>query len=366
MAIQFKNFRSLLVLANRPKNVRSILDWCPFTDGRSLYNIIKDHNDKCIKAYLGMGWLPDFIQDIGEGVRVERYDFSEIEQLDLDSFKDIDIILIDHDAIKGKSIDVERKLVGLKTKMGTVKKPYILLQISKTPKVDSIASYFEPLAISRTEPEIFYNEKEFEDFLTLFCRYYFTGARKYFAKRHATGEDTDNMKSSLKQMASFTRDIAFAMNMSPQKVNFIASRAANNDLFLKGFAESKLQPVILDALAGKFGPNTFKSDQNSLAQKEVLRSVKKSMADRKNFALRDREGNEIGVYTGINPRQAAMKVANRGYTDIRLRERGTKKVHIFVGERVQVGKPAEAPAWMSEKIWKPNVKKVGIEKLERI
>lgn len=87
-------------------------------------------------------------------------------------------------------------------------------------------------------------------------------------------------------------------------------------------------------------------------------------ATTRNFALRDAKGNEEGVFTGKSPRQAALKAANRGFTDIRLRERGTKKVHIFQGERVQVGKPANAPAWMPDKIWKPKVKKVGIEKLE--
>ena len=46
----------------------------------------------------------------------------------------------------------------------------------------------------------------------------------------------------------------------------------------------------------------------------------------RNFALRDKDGNEIGVFTGKAPRQAALKAANRGITDIRLRERGTKKV----------------------------------------
>jgi hypothetical protein len=87
---------------------------------------------------------------------------------------------------------------------------------------------------------------------------------------------------------------------------------------------------------------------------------------KRNFVLRDAEGNEIGIFSGKSPRQAALKAANRGYTDIKLRERGTKKVHIFVGERVQVDKPANAPAWMSDKVWKPNVKKVGIEVLEDI
>ncbi len=90
------------------------------------------------------------------------------------------------------------------------------------------------------------------------------------------------------------------------------------------------------------------------------------MAETRNFALRDKSGKEIGVFTGKQPRQAALKAANRGVTDIRLRERGTKKVHVFKGERVQVKKPKGAPTWMPEKIWKPKVTKVGVEKLDEI
>ena len=90
------------------------------------------------------------------------------------------------------------------------------------------------------------------------------------------------------------------------------------------------------------------------------------MAETRNFALRDKKGNEIGVFTGKQPRQAALKAANRGHKDIRLRERGTKKVHIFAGERVKVKKPKGAPAWMPNEIWKPKVKKIGVEKLDEI
>jgi hypothetical protein len=39
-------------------------------------------------------------------------------------------------------------------------------------------------------------------------------------------------------------------------------------------------------------------------------------------------------------------------------------VHIFTGERKQVKKPKGGPAWVPDKIWKPVVKKVGMEKLE--
>jgi uncharacterized protein YpmB len=90
------------------------------------------------------------------------------------------------------------------------------------------------------------------------------------------------------------------------------------------------------------------------------------MAETRNFALRDEKGNEISVFTGKQPRQAALKAANRGITDIRLRERGTKRVHIFQGERVQVAKPKGAPPWMPDRIWKPKVRKLGVERLEEL
>jgi hypothetical protein len=55
----------------------------------------------------------------------------------------------------------------------------------------------------------------------------------------------------------------------------------------------------------------------------------------RNFALRDKDGNEIGVFTGKAPSQASLKAANRGHTDIRLRELATNKIHaiIFRGNR---------------------------------
>jgi hypothetical protein len=93
-----------------------------------------------------------------------------------------------------------------------------------------------------------------------------------------------------------------------------------------------------------------------IAEKEEKKS--------RNFVLRDKKGKESAIFTGKSPRQAALKAANRGIADIRLRERGTKRVHIFRGERMQINKPANAPKWMPDKIWKPKVEKVGIEKLE--
>lgn len=63
--------------------------------------------------------------------------------------------------------------------------------------------------------------------------------------------------------------------------------------------------------------------------------------DTRNFALRDKDGNEIGVFTGKQPRQAALKAANRGYTDIRLREKGTKKIISSRGSESRQRNPRE-------------------------
>jgi hypothetical protein len=98
----------------------------------------------------------------------------------------------------------------------------------------------------------------------------------------------------------------------------------------------------------------------------------KNMAKTRNYVLREKNGKETGVFTGNQPRQAALKAANRSRgtkskpVEIRLRERGTKKLHIYKGWREVVAAPKNKPNWMPAKINKPNVKKVGIEKLKKV
>jgi hypothetical protein len=89
----------------------------------------------------------------------------------------------------------------------------------------------------------------------------------------------------------------------------------------------------------------------------------------RNFVLRNEDGSENGLFTGKQPRQAALKVANRSEgtvnapVTIRLRERGTRKVHVFLAWRELVDAPTDRPEWMPAKIYKPFVKKECIEKL---
>lgn len=69
------------------------------------------------------------------------------------------------------------------------------------------------------------------------------------------------------------------------------------------------------------------------------------MSNTRNFVLRDEESNDHGVFTGKQPRQAALEAANRGTgtkskpETIRLRERGTKKVHVFKAWKELVAAP---------------------------
>lgn len=88
------------------------------------------------------------------------------------------------------------------------------------------------------------------------------------------------------------------------------------------------------------------------------------MAEKRYFVLQSNGKDSNNVYTGKQPRQAALKAANRGVTDIALRERGTKKVHMYKGSRQKVSAPENAPSWMPASIYKPVVKKQGIKYLK--
>ena len=96
---------------------------------------------------------------------------------------------------------------------------------------------------------------------------------------------------------------------------------------------------------------------------------------KRNFALRN-DGNEDSVYSGNTPRQAALKAARRldpagsegdaksNSTEIRLREKGTDKVHIYDAWAWEESAPSNKPDWMPSEITEANVSKKGIEHLD--
>lgn len=97
---------------------------------------------------------------------------------------------------------------------------------------------------------------------------------------------------------------------------------------------------------------------------------------KRNFALRDTSGGESSVFSGRTPRQAALKAARRlepagsenqaDRIELRLREKGTKKVHIYDGWAWKEDAPDDKPDWMPTNITEANVSKKGIEHLEEI
>ena len=95
------------------------------------------------------------------------------------------------------------------------------------------------------------------------------------------------------------------------------------------------------------------------------RRAKRKSAAVKYFVLMKGNRDSEHVFTARQPRAAALKAATRGFTEIKLRERGTKKIHIFKGSRKQVRAPENKPDWMPSKVWKSNVKKKGIERMEK-
>jgi len=97
---------------------------------------------------------------------------------------------------------------------------------------------------------------------------------------------------------------------------------------------------------------------------------------KRNFALRE-NGDETSVFSGNTPRQAALKAARRlenvgssedearsNATEIRLREKGTDKVHVYDAWAWETEAPADKPDWMPGEITEANVSKKGIEHIE--
>ncbi len=83
---------------------------------------------------------------------------------------------------------------------------------------------------------------------------------------------------------------------------------------------------------------------------------------KKNFVLLDNGNNDTNhVFSSAQPRGAALKAASRGHQSIRLRERGTNRVHVFKGWVETVNAPANRPSWLPAQVKKANVKKLGVD-----
>lgn len=94
---------------------------------------------------------------------------------------------------------------------------------------------------------------------------------------------------------------------------------------------------------------------------------------KRNFALRDADGEETSVFSGNSPRQAALKAARRlepaedrdsateNRAEIRLREKGSDRIHVYEAWAWREHAPADKPDWMPDEITEANVRRVRVE-----
>jgi len=94
---------------------------------------------------------------------------------------------------------------------------------------------------------------------------------------------------------------------------------------------------------------------------------------KRNFGLRESDGSESSVFSGNYPSQAAMKAARQlnpassetdaDRHDLRLRERGTDKLHVYEAWAWEEDAPEDGPDWLSGTITEANVAKQGVDYL---
>jgi len=93
---------------------------------------------------------------------------------------------------------------------------------------------------------------------------------------------------------------------------------------------------------------------------------------KKYYVLRKGTNDTEHVFSGSAPRQAALKAATRGFSNILLRQRGRKNkdktysVHVFKGSVKTVAAPANRPKWLPARVKKPIVKKVRVDRIKKL
>jgi len=94
--------------------------------------------------------------------------------------------------------------------------------------------------------------------------------------------------------------------------------------------------------------------------------------EKRRFALRE-NGEETSVFTGKQPRQAALKAARRldpeddeeaavaNSEQIRLREHGTIDIHLYDAWAWKEDAPDDGPQWLGDTVTQASVRKVDVE-----
>lgn len=182
--------------------------------------------------------------------------------------------------------------------------------------------------------------------------------------------ETQIEAGSKPKVVALMREIVLSDQETPNETDKFLERFMKNQeasLKLLQNIESSQRPENLAALLAIVEKITARLKEIEIKSLDLLMYETISTdKDMKEFALINGKGNKIKIFKGISPLQAALKAVAQGHIDIRLHERGTKKVHKFTGEWKQAKMPEDAPSGMLVEIPKPYVKNEGAEMLTPI
>ena len=226
--MHFEKYMRLLALAHKPETSKSVLDWCPFPGQDTLDTIITRHNQNCLRYYQELGWLPDDIEELVEGINIVPHDLSTVDQLHIPDFADINIILVAIDVIDESEMS---KIDEVKARMGRHKHSYFLPQVSTKPGTESMKTYFRLLPIIPSTPEIIGDQRTFEGWLHLLYQYYYTAIT---SMPPPAGDRAIILGYSrtLRQVAAEVRDAAIMKGLGEEDTVTLARRAGEQALAL--------------------------------------------------------------------------------------------------------------------------------------
>ncbi|MEW6162171.1 MAG: hypothetical protein AB1606_02460 [Nitrospirota bacterium] len=244
--MKLKRYIRLLALVYTPATGKSILDWTPFEGGDTLDKIITNHNVRCIEGYQRLRWLPEFIEDLVEGIDIVPHDLSTVDKLRIWDFASIRIIMVDLNAIWEQT-----KIEQIKVRMSKHDQYYFLAQVSRSPSIMSRITDFQPLPVKPSTPEIIVDQTTFEEWLSRFCEGYCTTIT---SMPPPTG-DLSTIQAYIKalpEVAAKVRDAAIIRDLSEEEIVTLAHQAAMQEFTLARIAGQvrtrTKRRVVLDAI----------------------------------------------------------------------------------------------------------------------
>jgi hypothetical protein len=250
----------LLALSYPPAGKgKSIFDWQPFPKGDPLHKIIDAHNQHCLAVYHMRKFNKQIIQRYREILQPNPHDLSDaMDELFMDQFEIIRIILIDLDKIVGQ----EGILQWLREQimayvLGKNWQFYYIAQISRTQGAPTVFHYFSDTPSNRSEPEVLTNQDELEKFLLeKICRPYTAGLGEildiglppsggphlgaipvsFIPSGQISGKTSKLYRSSIAKILNEVRDAANVRHLESDEIATLTRQAAAQEFALSRIA----------------------------------------------------------------------------------------------------------------------------------